>query len=92
MSQESNVSKPIVEFCKKYHMYNHISRAELIDYLVNYDYQPEGQTDGYDWLSIDPPGTWSEISLAINLGYIDENIYEEVFNIRHKITDNTERE
>lgn len=82
MIKGNTISKPVLEFCKKYSL-GDFSREDLIDFLVEYDYKPEGKTDGYDWLTVDPPGTWSEVSLAIDLGYIDEEVYEEVFNLIH---------
>lgn len=56
-----------------------LSRDELIEELVSYPYVEEGRTDGYDWLAVDPPGTWSEISEATSRGLIDGDVYAEVF-------------
>lgn len=60
-----------------------LSRAQLVDALVAYPYTSGGQTDGYDSLIVDPPGTWSEVSDAARRGLIDEGIYAEVFIRRH---------
>lgn len=76
-----NIKIPLT-MCKEYSI-GLLSRDELIEFLVNFDYAPMGKTDGYDSLVFDPPGSWSEISHAIDMGYIDENIYEEVFNLIH---------
>ena len=60
-----------------------IDRELLIEKLVAYPYVPEKQTDGYDSLIVDPPGTWSEVSDALRHGLIEEDVYDEVFNKRH---------
>ena len=58
-------------------------RAQLVDELTRFPYVKGGQTDGYDSLIVDPPGTWSEVSAAVRRGAIEEDVYEEVFNRRN---------
>lgn len=72
-----------MEICERYAA-NLISRERLITELVNYPYAPGGKTDGYDSLIVDPPGTWSEVSLACHISLIDEDIYGEVFDLRNE--------
>ncbi|PWH05352.1 hypothetical protein DEO23_12220 [Brachybacterium endophyticum] len=71
-----------MEICQRYAA-GEFDREQLVDELVRYPYTKEGTTDGYDWLSVDPPGTWSEVSAAIERGLIDEDVYVDVFNRRH---------
>ena len=52
---------------------------------MRFPYAKGGMTDGYDSLIVDPPGTWSEVSEAIERGLIDEDVYEDVFNRRHAL-------
>ncbi|MDO5645940.1 MAG: hypothetical protein Q4G21_09700 [Dermabacter sp.] len=71
-----------MEICKRYEA-GELDRQELIDQLVRFPYAPHGTTDGYDSLLVNPPGTWSELSLATQMGIVDHDVYEEVFNRRH---------
>lgn len=71
------------EICQRYAA-GFIGRAQLIDELTRFPYVKGGQTDGYDSLIVDPPGTWSEVSDALHRGFMDERVYEEVFNARHR--------
>lgn len=70
------------EICQRYAV-GFIDRAQLVDELTRFPYVKGGQTDGYDSLIVDPPGTWSEVVDAIHRGLIDDDVYEEVFNRRH---------
>lgn len=72
----------LTEICQRYRV-GQFDRAELIDQLVRFPYAEEETSDGYDWLSVDSPGTWSEVCAALEAGWIDESIYEEVFNRIH---------
>ncbi len=74
------------EICQRYAV-GQIDRAQLVDELVRYPYQPMTLTDGYDWLTYDPPGAWSEVSAAERRGLIDIDIYGEVFDLRHPSED-----
>lgn len=60
-----------------------IDESQILDELVRYPYVPDGSTDGYDSLIVDPPGTWSEVVSATWHGLIDERVYEAVFSRRH---------
>lgn len=71
-----------LEICQRYDA-EEFGREELIDQLVRFPYAKGGKTDGYDSLIVDPPGTWSEVSQAVDRGLIDEDVYEDVFNRRH---------
>lgn len=71
-----------LEICQRYDA-EEFGRDELIDQLVRFPYAKGGKTDGYDSLIVDPPGTWSEVSQAVDRGLIDEDVYEDVFNRRH---------
>jgi len=68
------------KICQQYSV-GMISRSQLIEELSDFPYSKSDRTDGYDSLLVDPPGSWSEISLAIDTGLIDEKVYEEVFFI-----------
>ena len=72
------------EICQRYAA-GFIDRAHLVDELTRFPYVKGGQTDGYDSLIVDPPGTWSEVSDAARRGLIEDDVYEEVFNRRHGI-------
>lgn len=72
------------EICQRYSV-GFIDRAQLIDELTRFRYVKGGQTDGYDSLIVDPPGTWSEVCDAVRHRLIDEGVYEGVFNRRHGI-------
>ena len=73
-----------LEICQRFDA-GEFGREELIDQLVRFPYAKGGKTDGYDSLIVDPPGTWSEVSQAIDRGLIGEDVYEEVFNRRHDL-------
>lgn len=70
------------ELCQRY-ADGALAREQLVEELAQYPYATMPMTDGYDWLTVDPPGTWSEVSRAIDQGLIEEDVYEEVFNRRH---------
>lgn len=71
-----------LEICQRYEA-GEFEREELVDQLVLFPYVEGGATDGYDWMAVDPPGSWSELSIAIERGLIDESVYEDVFNRLH---------
>lgn len=72
------------EICQRYAA-GFIDRVQLIDELTRFPYVKGDQTDGYDSLIVDPPGTWSEVADAERRGLIEDDVYEEVFNRRHGI-------
>ena len=76
------MDQPVLDQCKAYAS-GTISRGDLVEFLATYEYVPMGETDGYDWLATDPPGSWFEVSMARRFNYIDESIYTEVFSRRH---------
>lgn len=55
-----------------------IGRDELIDQLARWEYAPEGHTDGYDSLIVDPPGTFEEVIRAADDGLIDDTTYDAI--------------
>lgn len=57
------------EICQRYAA-GFIDRAHLVDELTRFPYVKGGQTDGYDSLIVDPPGTWSEVSAAVRRGQL----------------------
>lgn len=73
------------EICQRY-AGGLITRTQLVDELARFPYVKGGQTDGYDSLIVDPPGTWSEVDDAARRGLIEDDVYEEVFNRRHGIS------
>lgn len=70
------------EICQRYAA-GFIDRGKLVDELTRFPYVKGGETDGYDSLIVDPPGTWSEVDDAARRGLIEDDVYEEVFNRRH---------
>ncbi len=71
------------EICQRYAA-GFLNRPQLVDELTRFPYVKGGQTDGYDSLIVDRPGTWSEVSDARRRGLIEDGVYEEVFNARHR--------
>lgn len=67
------------EICQRFAA-GFIDRAQLIDELSRYPYQPVGKTDGYDWLTEEPPGTFNEVVDAAHQGLIDDGIYDAVMD------------
>lgn len=82
----NEIDKPTpYQICKSY-ANSFIARAELVDALVNYDYVSNSGTDGYDSILVDRSGSWAEVSTAVQQGVIGEDVYEEVFNLRHNVS------
>ena len=71
-----------LEICQRYAA-DLISRDVLIEQLSRFPYTEADQTDGYDGLLVDQPGSWSELELAEARGLIDSDVYEEVFAARY---------
>lgn len=71
------------EICQRYAA-GLIGRAQLVDELTRFPYALGGHTDGYDDLLVDPAGTWAEVSAAVRRGLIEEDVYDEVFALRHR--------
>lgn len=74
------------EICQRY-AGGLITRRQLVDELTRFPYVKGGQTDGFDSLIVDPAGTWSEVDDAARRGLIEDDVYDEVFNRRHSITE-----
>jgi hypothetical protein len=55
-----------------------IGRDRVIDELARWEYVPQGHSDGYDSLIVDPPGTFEEVIRAADDGLIDGTIYDEI--------------
>lgn len=71
-----------MEICERYAA-GLIEREQLIDELVRYPYSEPDRSDGYDSLTVDAPGAWSEVAVAMQRGLIDDDVYETVFNRQH---------
>lgn len=82
MSNDGSSGATPYEICQRYAA-GVIDRMQLIDELTRFPYVKDGETDGYDSLIVDEPGTWSEVGDAVRRGLIEEDIYEEVFTRRH---------
>ena len=74
-----------MEACKRYAA-GLLSRDQLVDELVRFPYAAV-ERDPFDDFSADPPGAWSEVEDAEGLGLIEEDVYEEVFNRRHAVSE-----
>lgn len=70
------------EICQRYAA-GFMQREQLVDELTHFPYAEGDTTDGYDSLTLDPIGAWSEVSAAVRRGLIEDDVYEDVFNRRH---------
>ena len=72
------------EICQRYAT-GQITRDQLVDELVRWDYPPRARTtDILDDILVDPPGAWSEVELAHFNHLIDLDLYGEVQDRRHR--------
>ena len=55
-----------------------MTREQTIDELSRWQYVPAPRTDGYDWLTDDPDGTWDEVRRALSDGLLDAEMYTAV--------------
>ena len=55
-----------------------MSRDQTIDELARWEYVPAPRTDGHDWLTDDPDGTWDEVRRALSDGLLDAEMYTAV--------------
>lgn len=62
-----------------------IGRESLIEQLAHWDYAPQGQTDGYDSLLVDPPGTFDEVGKALADGLLDDATYDAIVDRREEL-------
>lgn len=58
-----------------------ISREDTIQILGQWDYVPDEQTDGYNFLIFDIPGSFSEVTQAFTQGLLDADAYNEIIDI-----------
>ncbi|OUE20013.1 hypothetical protein BFL34_02161 [Clavibacter michiganensis] len=71
-----------MEICERYAA-GQLDRERLVDELARYPYVPMDTTDGWDDLIVDPPGSWADFILAIDIGLVENAVYGEVFERRH---------
>lgn len=74
-----STQKSVKEICEEY-ANKQISRDELVELLAHYPYEPDDTTDGYDSLLIDVPNSWSDVDAAVDRGWLDDELFEEIFN------------
>lgn len=67
------------EICERYEA-GEINRDRLIDELIRWPYAKRGKTDGFDGLTVDPPGTWGDVTKALRDGLIDAEAYDRVLD------------
>lgn len=61
-----------------------LTREQVVDELSRWAYPPVVRTEGeWDDLLISPPGSWDDVSDALDEGLIDGAIYTEVLTRRH---------
>lgn len=68
-----------------------ISREEVIETLGHWRYEPAAQTDGYDFLLIDVPGSFSEVTKAFTEGLLDADTYNEIIDAAEEQEDELDR-
>ncbi|MBF4618218.1 hypothetical protein ITJ44_09055 [Clavibacter sp. VKM Ac-2873] len=73
-----------MEICERYAV-GLLDRERLVDELARYPYAPMDTTDGWDDLIVNPPGTWADFILAIDIGLVEDALYEVVFNRKHDV-------
>lgn len=79
--QPASTARRPMELCLRY-VGGELDRAELIELLAAYPYAPLYTPDEVDGLTVNPPGSWSEVVSAKRLGLIDASIYSDVFELR----------
>lgn len=65
------------EICQRYAA-DLISREQMVDELTRWEYAPMAETDGYDSLLVDAPGSFAEVIAAADAGVIEADVYDEV--------------
>lgn len=68
-----------LEICERYAAKD-IDRMQLVEELCLWTYTTRTQTDGYDSLMVDPPGSWGDVEEALHRGLIDFETYDEVLD------------
>lgn len=71
------------EICQRYFT-KEISKRRLIDELSKWDYTEPSETDGYDGLLVDAPGTFREVERAAMRGLIESDVYEAIAEQRNR--------
>ena len=74
------------EICQRYAA-GLVSRERVVEDLVAFPYAPAGEVGEVDSLIVDPPGSWDEVVQAVDLGLVEEEVYEVVFNLRHALSE-----
>lgn len=74
------------EICQRYAA-GLLGRERLIEELVAFAYVPAGEVGEVDSLIVSSPGTWDEVVQAVDLGLVEEEVYEVVFNRRHGVSE-----
>jgi hypothetical protein len=69
------------EICERYAA-GEISREQLVEELGRFPYAPRSETDGYDWLPLDPPGSFAEVEQASFRGLIGTDEYDAILEAR----------
>ena len=90
----AKVSRPVAgfsgatpwEICQRYAA-GLLSREGLVEELVAFPYAPAGEVGEVDSLIVDSPGTWDEVVQAVDLGLVEDEVYEAVFNRRHALSE-----
>lgn len=70
-----------LELCQRYAA-GLMNREVLVDELARWEYVPRREVDPYDDLPMQPPGTFGEVSRAVNAGVIDVSVYADVQRAR----------
>ncbi|MFT2753388.1 hypothetical protein [Clavibacter sp. Sh2088] len=68
------------EICERYAA-GMLDRERLVDELARYPYVPGPTPDALDWIAIEAPGIWAEVSDARRRGLIDDQVYKEIFEL-----------
>jgi len=58
-----------------------ISQEETIRVLGNWEYVSDAQTDGYNFLIFDIPGSFSEVTQAFTEGLLDADTYNAIIDV-----------
>ncbi|MFT2693662.1 hypothetical protein [Clavibacter zhangzhiyongii] len=75
-----------MEICERYAV-GLIDRERLVDELARYPYAPAPATDAVDWLAVEEPGSWVEVSDARRRGLIGDDVYVEVLELTRTTAD-----
>lgn len=59
-----------------------LTREQVVDELVRWQYEPMPRTDGWDDLLVIEPGTFEDVAQARRHGLIEDSVYDEVWQRR----------